>query len=66
MTEQIAQAVRRCIEKKEMTLSDYAKEMGMQRQYLNDLLALRKGNMPSSWQEILDDLGLELVVRVKK
>jgi hypothetical protein len=66
MTLQLAEMVRAQIEKRGLTLSEYAKEMGFSRQYLNDLLALRKGNMPGSWGYILEDLGLELVARVEK
>ena len=66
MTLQLAEVVREQIEKRGLTLSEYAKEMGFSRQYLGDLLALRKGNMPGSWETILGDLGLELVVQVKR
>ena len=66
MTLQLAEVVREQIDKRGLTLSEYAKEMGFSRQYLGDLLALRKGNMPGSWETILGDLGLELVVQVKR
>jgi hypothetical protein len=35
------------------------------RQYLNDVLRGKAGNVPAVWQKILDELDLELVVRLR-
>ena len=36
-----------------------------QEQYINNVMRARAGNVPAVWQRILDELGLELVVRPK-
>jgi len=61
----IREAVRVALARRDNTQAQLAEKVGVSRQYLNNLMRARTGNVPSVWQRIFDELDLELVVRSK-
>ena len=61
----IRQAVRIELARRDSTQAQLAEKVGVSRQYINNVMRARTGNVPTVWQRIFDELGLELVVRPK-
>ncbi len=66
VNDQIRQAVRVELAKKDMKQVDLAKEIGVSKQYLNVIMRGKAGGVPETWLKIFDKLGLELVVKPKE
>ncbi len=65
VNDSIRQAVRVELAKRDQKQIQLAERVGVTRQYLNDVLRGKSALVPAVWQRILDDLDLELVVRLK-
>ncbi|WMT57667.1 helix-turn-helix domain-containing protein [Truepera radiovictrix] len=65
MTDSIRQAVKRRIDELGKSQAEVARSLGLQRQYLGRMLNEHVGEVPESWQQLLDALNLELYVREK-
>ena len=65
VNDQIREAVRVEIARRASNQAQLAKRVGVSRQYLSDVMRGRAGNVPTLWQKVLDELGLELLVRPK-
>lgn len=63
MNDVIRQQVRDELAKRDMNQSQLAAKIGVSRQYLSNVLRGVSGKTPSIWQQLLDELDLELVVR---
>ena len=51
--------------RRDIKQSDLAEKIGVTRQYLNNYMGGKAGDVPRLWQKIFDELGLELVVKAK-
>ncbi len=65
VNESIRQAVRIELARRDSNQARLAEKIGVSKQYINNVMRARAGNVPAVWQRILDELGLELVVRPK-
>jgi transcriptional regulator with XRE-family HTH domain len=65
MTETVIKQVRRSMEKQGVSQGELSRRTGIERPNINRLLTGRSGKVPESWQKVLDELGLELVVKAK-
>lgn len=65
VNERIRQAVRVELARRDTNQAQLAEQVGVSRQYVNNLMRARAGNVPEVWQRILDALDLELVVQPK-
>jgi len=65
VNERIRQAVRIELARRDSNQAKLAKQVGVSPQYVSDVMRARAGNVPEVWQRIFDELGLELVVRLK-
>ncbi|MEM7735559.1 MAG: helix-turn-helix transcriptional regulator [Deinococcota bacterium] len=63
MNDVIRQQVRDELAKRDMNQSQLAAKIGVSRQYLSNVLRGVSGKTPSIWQQLLDELELELVVQ---
>ena len=66
MTEHIRKEIKKRLIDVGITQTDLAEQVGRSRQQVSDMLNGRGGNINEVWSNILDALGLELVVREKK
>ena len=62
----IREAVRVELARRVSNQAQLAKRVGVSRQYLSDVMRGRAGNVPTLWQKVFDELGLELVVVPKR
>ena len=62
----IRQAVRIELARRDSTQAQLAEKVGVSRQYINNVMRARAGNVPAVWQRVFDELDLELVVRAKE
>lgn len=65
MNDDIRRAVRVRLAERNWRQADLARKLGMKPQYLSKLLTGDAGKIPTSWQRVFDELGLELVARKK-
>jgi ribosome-binding protein aMBF1 (putative translation factor) len=65
VNDDIRRAVRIELARRDDKQARLAERIGVTRQYLNDVLRGKAGNVPAVWQKILDELDLELVVRLR-
>lgn len=65
MTDEIRQQVRDEMSHQQVTQKALAERTGINLQYVWDMLNGKSSNMPRRWGQVLDALGLELVVRRK-
>ena len=66
MNEQVREAVRREMERRELSQGELAKLLEIERPNLTRLLSGRSGKIPKVWQDVLDTLDLELVAIPKR
>ena len=66
MNEQIRESVRVALAKKDMSQTELAEKVGATRQQVNQFIRGKGGNVHTLWQKMLDELGLELVVKEKE
>ena len=65
VNERIREAVRVELARRDTNQAQLAEKVGVTRQYVNNVMRARAGNVPGVWQRIFDELGLELVVQRK-
>jgi len=63
MTEHIRDEVRVAMVRRHVTQGEIAERLGISRQHLSAMLSGRRSRLPDAWEKLLDELGLELVVR---
>jgi ribosome-binding protein aMBF1 (putative translation factor) len=66
MNDSIRESVREAMEKYQLSQVDLAKDIGVTKQYLNNYLNGKDGDVPKLWQKVFDTLGLELIVKNKE
>jgi transcriptional regulator with XRE-family HTH domain len=62
MNERIREAVRIELARRRMTKSALARKVGKTPQYLSQIMNGQSGDVPDVWQNIFDELELDLVV----
>lgn len=62
MTDEIRRVVRDEIKRRGMTQGEFATVVGASRQYVNEMLAGKKGAMPPVWERTFTVLGFELQI----
>lgn len=65
MTGHIREEVRVAMVRQHVTQGELAERLGITRQHLSAMLTGRRSRLPDAWAKVLDELGLELVVRAK-
>ena len=63
MTEHIREEVRVAMVRRHVTQGEIAERLGISRQHLSAMLSGRRSRLPDAWEKLLDELGLELIVR---
>ena len=63
MTEHIREEVRVAMVRQHVTQGELAERLGITRQHLSAMLTGRRSRLPDAWAKVLDELGLELIVR---
>lgn len=66
VNDDIRRAIRVELAKRDMNQSDLAKQIGRTRQHVSAAIRGDIGKLPKIWQDILDGLDLELVVRERQ
>ena len=66
VNDKVRQAVRIELARRDSNQAKLADRIGVSRQYVSDVMRGKAGRVPAVWQKILDDLGLEVVVRPKE
>ncbi|BDP44842.1 hypothetical protein DAETH_48110 (plasmid) [Deinococcus aetherius] len=61
MNPEVRQAVREAMKDRELTQVELAQRLGMTQPALAKMLTGRTGQVPESWQKVLDELGLKLI-----
>ncbi len=61
VNEKVRNTVKQQMFKKNLSQTKLAEKLSMSRVNLTRLLSGRSGQVPESWQKVLDELGLELV-----
>ncbi len=65
MTDHVREEVRVAMVRQRRTQTALADRVGLSRQHVNHLLTGHRGKLPEAWAKIFNDLGLELVIRIK-
>ena len=65
MTPELRAALRTYLKRHHISQADLADQLGTDRHTINRALS-HNGKVPVIWQQMLDALGLELVLQVKK
>ena len=69
MTNYIRKAVKIELIKKDVSQVDIAEKIGVTPQHLSRMLSesskSKSGDLPEAWEKLLNELGLELVVKAK-
>lgn len=63
MTDHIREEVRVAMLRQGVTQAALAERLGLSRQHVSAMLHGRRSNLPEAWEKLLDELGLELIVR---
>ena len=66
MNRTVRTQVKEAIRKRGLTQSEMAERLGVERQYISLMLTGKRGGVPDKWQELLDELGLELTLQPKE
>ena len=66
MNTKVREQVRQVLEQRGMTQSELARRVGVKRMNLNRLLSERGSEIPRTWQKVLDELKLELVIQPRQ
>lgn len=61
MTDKVREVVRVELARRQLKQTELADKIGKSRQYVNAAIQGRAADMPEIWQQILDELGLELI-----
>jgi transcriptional regulator with XRE-family HTH domain len=65
MNKVVTEQIKRVMEKQGVSQGELSRRTGIERPNITRMLSGRSGKVPESWQKILDELGLELVVKSK-
>lgn len=65
MTDAIREAIRVELARRNDKPGHLADRVGVSRQFMSAVMNGKAGNLPQVWAKMLDDLGLELVVRAR-
>ena len=65
MTDDLRAELRAELARRRIKQTDLARELGVSRTHLSNMLNGQRGQLPSTWGRLLERLGLELTVRVK-
>jgi len=65
MTENLRAELRAEIARRRIKQTDLARELGVSRTHLSNMLNGQRGELPSTWARLLDRLDLELALRPK-
>jgi transcriptional regulator with XRE-family HTH domain len=65
MTENLRAELRAEIARRRIKQTDLARELGVSRTHLSNMLNGQRGELPSTWARLLDHLELELALRPK-
>lgn len=63
MTDHIREEVRVLLVRNRMSQKELARRAGISRSHLSEMLAGRRGHIPSGWEHVLEALGMELTIR---
>ena len=66
VTDEIRAQLRAELARRQMTQTRLARELGMSRTHLSNMLHGQRGQLPPTWQRLLDHLELELTFRSKR
>lgn len=61
MTDDVREAVRIQMAKRNWRQKDLAENTGVSKQYLSQMLSGKAANTPDAWEKVLSSLGLRLV-----
>ena len=61
MNSEVRETVRQAMRERELTQMEFAQRLGMTQPALAKMLTGRTGQIPESWQKVLDELDLKLV-----
>jgi transcriptional regulator with XRE-family HTH domain len=65
MTENLRAELRAEIARRRIKQTELARELGVSRTHLSNMLNGQRGELPSTWARLLDRLELELALRPK-
>ena len=65
MTDDLRAELRAELARRRIKQTDLARELGVSRTHLSNMLNGQRGQLPATWGRLLDHLGLELTVRAK-
>jgi transcriptional regulator with XRE-family HTH domain len=66
MTSPIRKQIREAMINSQLSQAELARNIGVTKQYLNNYLIGKDGDVPKLWQKVFDELGLELVLKEKE
>lgn len=66
MNEQVREAARQALKAQQRTQAEIADQIGLKQPDVARLLSGRVGQIPESWQKLLDALDLELVAQPRQ
>ena len=66
MTNDLRAELRAELARRRIRQTDLARDLGVSRTHLSNMLNGQRGQLPATWGRLLDFLGLELTVRVKE
>lgn len=66
MNDQVREAIRVQLAKKDITQAELARKAGVSKQYIHKLIRGKTGNPSESWSKVFDILDLELVAKPKE
>ena len=61
MTDDVREAVRIQMAKRNWRQKDLAGDTGVSKQYLSQMLSGKAGNTPDAWEKVFQSLGLRLI-----
>lgn len=61
MTDDVREAVRVQMAKRNWRQKDLASDTGVSKQYLSQMLSGKAANTPDAWEKVLSSLGLRLI-----
>jgi predicted transcriptional regulator len=65
VTDDLRAELRAELARRRIKQTDLARELGVSRTHLSNMLNGQRGQLPATWERLLDHLGLELTVRAK-
>lgn len=66
MNDRVRDAVKETMKQRELSQGELARRLSVERPSITRLLSGTSGKVPQLWQEVLDELGLELIAVPKQ